>query len=135
MEGEILRDTVTPHRFRRGHSGPRSWIKEAPTCFKTLPAVLVPRRWRYEITERIDAQGNLVIPLEEADIDAVITGIQDVGLDTVAVSCLFSFLNDERALKPGTWPVWLGEAPTDVAQLAPSRGRGLKLHWVRAQRT
>src|SRR5882762_6713432 len=24
---------------------------------------------------------------------------------------------NERALKPGTWPVWLGEAPTDVAQL------------------
>jgi hypothetical protein len=24
---------------------------------------------------------------------------------------------NERAQKPGTWPVWLGEAPTDVAQL------------------
>ena len=24
---------------------------------------------------------------------------------------------NECALKPGTWPVWLGEAPTDVAQL------------------
>jgi len=28
------------------------------TSFRTAPAVLVPRRWRYEITERIDAQGN-----------------------------------------------------------------------------
>jgi hypothetical protein len=69
--------------------------------FQDAPAVLVPRRWRYEITERIDAQGNVVFPLEEADIDAVITGIQDVGLDTVAVSCLFSFLNDVHERRIG----------------------------------
>jgi len=42
----------------------------------------------------------VISPLEEADIDAVIAGIQDAELDTVAVSCLFSFLNDvhERRL-------------------------------------
>ena len=74
------------------------------------PAVLVPRRWRYEITERIDAQGAIIIPLAEDEIEALAAAIRAAGLDTVAVSLLFSFLNDAherrlgerlRALLPG----------------------------------
>ena len=38
--------------------------------------------------------------------------------DFLAASQVRTFARaNERALKPGTWPVWLGEAPTDVAQL------------------
>ena len=68
--------------------------------FQDPPAVLVPRRWRFEITERIDAQGQVVTPLDEREIDGVIVAIRDAGLETVAVSLLFSFLNDthERLL-------------------------------------
>src|SRR5262245_11529538 len=69
--------------------------------FQDAPAVLVPRRWRYEITERIDAQGNVVTPLDESDIDAVIAAIREAGLDTVAVSFLFSFLNDAHERRVG----------------------------------
>ena len=58
------------------------------------PAVLVPRRWRFEITERIDAQGEVVAPLAEDELPALIAAIGDAGLQTVAVSLLFSFLND-----------------------------------------
>ncbi len=74
------------------------------------PAVLVPRRWRFEITERIDAQGAVVTPLAEDEIEALAAAIRAAGLDTVAVSLLFSFLNDAherrlgerlRALLPG----------------------------------
>ena len=62
--------------------------------------MLVPRRWRFEITERIDAQGQVVTPLDEGEIDGVITAIRDAELETVAVSLLFSFLNNthERLL-------------------------------------
>src|SRR6516162_3253112 len=68
--------------------------------FQDAPAVLVPRRRRFEITERIDAQGQVVTPLDEREIDGVIAAIRDAGLETVAVSLLFSFLNDthERLL-------------------------------------
>lgn len=69
--------------------------------FQDAPAVLVPRRWRYEITERIDAQGTVVTPLEETEIDAVIAAIREAGLDTVAVSFLFSFLNDDHERRVG----------------------------------
>jgi N-methylhydantoinase A len=64
--------------------------------FQDPPAVLVPRRWRFEITERIDAQGQVVTPLDEDEIDGLIAAIRDAGLETVAVSLLFSFLNDRH---------------------------------------
>jgi len=68
--------------------------------FQDAPAVLVPRRWRFEITERIDAQGQVVTPLDERDIDALIAAVPDAELETLAVSLLFSFLNNthERLL-------------------------------------
>jgi N-methylhydantoinase A len=68
--------------------------------FQDAPAVLVPRRWRFEITERIDALGQVVTPLDERDIDALIAAVRDAELETVAVSLLFSFLNNthERLL-------------------------------------
>jgi len=65
------------------------------------PAVLVPRRWRFEITERIDAQGEVVTPLAEAELPALIEAIRDAGLQTVAVSLLFSFLNDAHERRVG----------------------------------
>jgi N-methylhydantoinase A len=40
--------------------------------FQDAPAVLVPRRHRFEITERIDAQGAIVTPLAEAELPALI---------------------------------------------------------------
>jgi len=68
--------------------------------FQDAPAVLVPRRHRFEITERIDAQGEVVTPLAEDEIPALSEAIRAAGLQTVAVSFLFSFLNDshERAV-------------------------------------
>jgi N-methylhydantoinase A len=65
------------------------------------PAVLVPRRWRYEITERLDAQGAIVTPLAEDEIDGLAAAIREAGLDTVAVSLLFSFLNDAHERRIG----------------------------------
>ena len=65
------------------------------------PAVLIPRRWRFEITERIDAQGEVVTPLAEEELPALIEAISDAGLQTVAVSFLFSFLNDAHERRVG----------------------------------
>ena len=65
------------------------------------PDVLVPRRWRFEITERIDAQGAVVTPLADAEIPPLIEAIRAAGLQTVAVSFLFSFLNDTHERRVG----------------------------------
>lgn len=68
--------------------------------FQDGPDILVPRVWRYEITERIDAQGDVVTPLAEDEIDGLIEKIKAAELEAVSVSLVFSFLNDthERIL-------------------------------------
>ena len=70
--------------------------------FQDAPAVLVPRRHRFEITERIDAQGAVVTPLAEARA-ARVDRMRSAppGLQTVAVSLLFSFLNDAHERRIG----------------------------------
>jgi N-methylhydantoinase A len=85
---------VTTRGFRDVLELRRSSRADLYDLFQDAPTVLVPRRWRFEVTERIDAQGQVVVPLDESDIDGVIAAIRDAGIETVAVSLLFSFLND-----------------------------------------
>jgi N-methylhydantoinase A len=92
---------VTTRGFRDVLELRRSSRTDLYDLFQDAPAVLVPRRWRYEITERIDAQGNVVTPLDETDVDAVIAATREAGLDTIAVSFLFSFLNDAHERRVG----------------------------------
>jgi len=87
---------VTTRGFRDVLELRRSSRADLYDLFQEAPAVLVPRRWRFEITERIDAQGMVVTPLDEGEIDGLIAAIRDAGLETVAVSLLFSFLNDSH---------------------------------------
>ena len=91
---------VTTRGFRDVLELRRSSRADLYDLFQDAPAVLVPRRWHFEVTERIDAQGQIVTPLDERDTDGVIAAICGAGLETVAVSLLFSFLNDthERIL-------------------------------------
>ncbi len=69
--------------------------------FQDGPGVLVPRRHRFEITERIDAQGAVVTPLADDEIPALIAAIRAADMETVAVSFLFSFLNDAHERRVG----------------------------------
>src|SRR5215831_13487702 len=85
---------VTTRGFRDVLELRRSSRADLYDLFQDAPAVLVSRRWRFEITERIDAEGQIATPLEERDINKVIAAIREAGLETVAVSFLFSFLND-----------------------------------------
>ncbi|MDO9712590.1 hydantoinase/oxoprolinase family protein [Paracraurococcus lichenis] len=69
--------------------------------FQDGPSVLIPRRRRFEITERIDAQGQVVTPLAEAEVPALVEAIRASGAETVGVSLLFSFLNDAHERRLG----------------------------------
>lgn len=61
--------------------------------FQEPPATLVPRHRRFEIRERIGADGSVVTALEDRDIDALIDQIRATRPQAIAVSLLFSFLN------------------------------------------
>src|SRR5438132_12206249 len=68
---------VTTRGFRDVLELRRSSRADLYDPLQDAPAVLVPRRWRFEITERIDAQGEGVTPLAEAEIDDVIAASRD----------------------------------------------------------
>jgi len=58
-----------------------------------LPAPLIPRRWCYEVPERLDFAGNVLLPLDMVALDAVIDDIAAQGIESVAVCLLYSFVN------------------------------------------
>ncbi|HEY2185725.1 MAG TPA: hydantoinase/oxoprolinase family protein [Xanthobacteraceae bacterium] len=69
--------------------------------FQDAPATLIPRRRRFEITERVGADGTIVVPLAEDEIDRLIAEIKAARVEAVAVSLLFSFLNPEHEQRLG----------------------------------
>jgi len=92
---------VTTRGFRDVLELRRSSRADLYDLFQDAPAVLIPRRWRFEVTERIDARGEVVAPLAKDEIDGVVAAIREAGLETVAVSFLFSFLNDAHERRVG----------------------------------
>jgi N-methylhydantoinase A len=63
------------------------------TLHPTRPDPLVPASWRFELPERVDQRGQILIPLDPEATDAVARRILAEGFESVAVCCLFSFLN------------------------------------------
>jgi N-methylhydantoinase A len=69
--------------------------------FQDPPALLIPRRRRFEITERIGADGTVVTQLAEDEIDALLATLKQSRVEAVAVALLFSFLNPEHERRLG----------------------------------
>lgn len=61
--------------------------------FSDRPSPLVPRNLCFEISERIDHSGAVLEPLRSAEIEELINTLTEAEVESVAVSCLFSFLN------------------------------------------
>ncbi|MEM9063546.1 MAG: hydantoinase/oxoprolinase family protein [Pseudomonadota bacterium] len=69
--------------------------------FQDAPHVLIPRRHRFEITERVGADGAVVTALAEDEIPALIDAIRAAEPEAIAVSLLFSFLNPDHEQRLG----------------------------------
>ncbi|HEY8289289.1 MAG TPA: hydantoinase/oxoprolinase family protein, partial [Acetobacteraceae bacterium] len=54
---------------------------------------LAPGRFRKEVRERIGANGETVIPLDEESVHTALTELRDQRIDAIAVCLLFSFLD------------------------------------------
>ncbi len=73
------------------------------------PPPLVPRAWRFELSERVAADGSILIPLDPQAVAALIPRLQAEGIESVAVCFLFSFLRPEheqlvkQMLEAGNW--------------------------------
>ena len=91
---------ITTRGFRDILELRRSCRSALYDMFQDGPAILIPRRYRYEITERVDAQGKVLAPLKLEELDGIIAELRAEKIETVAVSLMFSFLNDahEKAI-------------------------------------
>lgn len=58
-----------------------------------LPDPLLPRQMRYTVQERVDANGQVLIPLDRAEVEVVADQIAVAGFESVAVGLLHSYLN------------------------------------------
>jgi N-methylhydantoinase A len=87
---------ITTRGFRDVLELRRSARANLYDLFQDAPATLIPRRRRLEITERIGADGTVVMPLAENEIDELITALMTMQVDAIAVSLVFSFLNPEH---------------------------------------
>jgi N-methylhydantoinase A len=65
------------------------------------PKPLVPRALRFEVGERIAADGSIELPLEKAAVDAVVERVRECGAAAVAICLLHSYMNavHEQALR------------------------------------
>ena len=102
LEGHGARAAlVTTRGFRDVLELRRSARADLYDLFQDAPATLVPRRHRFEITERIGADGSVVTPLAEDEIDALIATLKAQRVEAIAVSLLFSFLNPAHERRLG----------------------------------
>ena len=60
------------------------------------PEPIVPRDRRFEVPERLDERGAVRRELDEESVRALADRIADAGVDSVAVSLLFAFENDDH---------------------------------------
>jgi N-methylhydantoinase A len=57
------------------------------------PTFLAPRRRRLGIRERLDAHGQVLVPLDEAQVREEVARLRTAGVQALAVCYLFSFVN------------------------------------------
>ncbi len=65
-----------------------------------LPEPLLPRNRRHVVSERVEATGRVLVPLDLAEVEALADDLHAAGYESVAVGLLHSYVNDahERAI-------------------------------------
>ncbi|MEZ5101396.1 MAG: hydantoinase/oxoprolinase family protein [Thermoleophilia bacterium] len=60
------------------------------------PEPFVPRRHRFEVRERVDRHGSVLVPLALADLDPIVEACQRDGIEAVAVCFLHAYAHPEH---------------------------------------
>ncbi len=83
------------------------------------PAPLVAQELRLEVTERIDAKGQVLTPLNIEEVEALMPRLQAEEVEAVAVCLLFSFLHPEHEERIGQMLTHAGYAVSLSSQILP----------------
>jgi N-methylhydantoinase A len=84
---------ITTKGFRDVYEIGRINRPESFNLFFRKHAPLVPRNLRCEVSERLDATGAVVVPLDEAEATSVAQRLADQGIEAVAVVFLHAYRN------------------------------------------
>jgi N-methylhydantoinase A len=79
----------------------RGWRESIWDPFYPPPFQICPRRRRIAVTERLDFEGNVLVPLDPDDVRRAARRLRALGCDSVAVCFLFSFVNPAHELLAG----------------------------------
>ena len=80
----------------------REGLKEDRYNLRMTPVVpLVARYLRAEVPERVRADGNVTVPLDEDALNLALDDLKAEGIDALAVCFLFSYLNSEHEDRVG----------------------------------
>jgi len=74
----------------------RQWRRRLFDLYLRKPEPLVPRRHRLEVTERVTATGEALIPLTREEIERCVSLLATLPVESVAICLLFSFMRPEH---------------------------------------
>jgi len=82
---------------------------------------LVPRDLRLEVDERVDAEGEIVVPLAEDQVREAVGRLRAQGVESLVIHFIHSYLNDrhERRAREIATPLWPNAYITVGAELLP----------------
>jgi N-methylhydantoinase A len=87
---EGFRDTIEIGRQRRPH---------LYDPYQAKPQPIIRRRQRFVVSERMDARGEVVTPLDEEAVTQVAARIRDAGIRSVAIGFINSYANRAHELR------------------------------------
>jgi N-methylhydantoinase A len=82
---------------------------------------LIPRDRRYEVTERLDHDGNVLVPLDEGELAGIGIALKEAGVEAVIISFLHAYANTAhedraRAILAAINPAWEIVTATSVVR-------------------
>ena len=92
---------ITTAGFRDVYEIGRVNREEMYDLFYQKPEPLVPREHRLEVRERLDARGDVLLPLHDDDVIAAAGRFRDAGIRSIAVCFLHAYANPDHEVRAG----------------------------------
>src|SRR3954452_1196406 len=92
---------ITTRGFRDTYAIGRGNRIEAFNLFFHRPKPLIPRELTFEVTERINAKGAILKPLDEAEVHALAKSLAAQNIEAVAVCFLHAYANPAHERRVG----------------------------------
>src|SRR6267154_1411274 len=92
---------ITTRGFRDTYAIGRGNRIEAFNLFFHRPKPLIPRELTFEVTERINAKGSVLKPLDEAEVQALAKALATQNIEAIAVCFLHAYANPAHEQRVG----------------------------------